>query len=164
MLETYFGNMFDRTTSDPFRNYSGATRFTDNGYPDVDRRGSDRGARYISDLGDSSPGSLILKSTPILLAPAPGPDSKRTGITVEKKKCCPVVEEEEEEDEDCVQGAVDYLNNLPKPADFDTWLDTHGRFDTGYNWKTGLEWRVFFDTVLNLPDHILIADGTLEVV
>ena len=46
----------------------------------------------------------------------------------------------------------------------DTWLDTTGRFDTGYNWKTGPEWRAFFDTVLNLPDHILIADGTLEVV
>lgn len=45
----------------------------------------------------------------------------------------------------------------------DTWLDTSGRFDTGYNWKTGPEWRAFFDNTLNLPDHILIADGTLEV-
>jgi len=45
----------------------------------------------------------------------------------------------------------------------DTWMDTSGRFDTGYNWKTGPEWRAFFDNTLNLPDHILIADGILEV-
>jgi hypothetical protein len=45
----------------------------------------------------------------------------------------------------------------------DTWLNTTGRFDSGYNWKTGAEWRSFFDNSLNLPDHILVNVGSLEV-
>ncbi len=74
----YFGNRFNRANPYPYRNYSGTTQFTSNGYSYLDRRVSDRGTRYISDLGDSYPGSVRLKSTPSLLSPSPGPDSDNT--------------------------------------------------------------------------------------
>ena len=44
----------------------------------------------------------------------------------------------------------------------DTWTDESQ--DPDYNWKTGVEWRAFFDNTFNLPDHILVRVGTLEVV
>jgi len=43
----------------------------------------------------------------------------------------------------------------------DTWTDESQ--DPDYNWKTGAEWRTFFDNTLNLSDHILVRVGTLEV-
>ncbi len=43
----------------------------------------------------------------------------------------------------------------------DTWTDISQRPE--YNWKTGVEWRSFFDNTLNLPDHILVRVGTFEV-
>jgi hypothetical protein len=36
------------------------------------------------------------------------------------------------------------------------------RFDAGYNWKTLAEWRTFLDG-LGLTGHVLIADGSFEV-
>ena len=116
MSITYYGNRFNRTTPDPFRNYSGITQFTTNGYTDLDRRVSDRGTRYISDLGDSYPGTVILKSTPSLLSPAPGPNSKRTGISVEDARCCQIIEEEK--DQACIDREVDFLNDLPSPEEY----------------------------------------------
>jgi len=118
MLVAYFGNVFNRTTPDPFRNYSGDTQFTDNGLSDVDRRGSDRGIRFISDAGDTYPGSVILKSTPSLLAPAPGPESKRTAMWMLQAECCPD-QIEEEPDVDCIEDTVDYLNDLPTPSNYE---------------------------------------------
>ena len=50
---------FKRTTPDPYNNVSGETQFTLNGFSDIDRRTSDRGSRFISDSGDSHPGSVI---------------------------------------------------------------------------------------------------------
>ncbi len=66
---TYFGNIFKRTTPDPYNNVSGETQFTLNGFSDIDRRISDRGSRFISDSGDSHPGELILRVTPTMQPP-----------------------------------------------------------------------------------------------
>ena len=54
-----FYKRFKRTTPDPYNNVSGETQFTSNGFSDIDRRISDRGSRFISDSGDSHPGSVI---------------------------------------------------------------------------------------------------------
>ncbi len=39
----------------------------------------------------------------------------------------------------------------------DVWLNPRhaSSHDPGYNWKTGAEWREFFDNTLNLPNHVL---------
>ncbi len=117
MWVTYYGNRFNRANPDPFNNSLGSTQFTINGYSDLDRRVSDRGTRYISDLGDSYPGTVRLKSTPSLLSPAPGPDSKRTGIIRDQLPCCPSIIEEEE-DIVCIDREVDFLNDLPTPEEY----------------------------------------------
>ena len=81
---SYFGNIFPRDNPDPYNNSSPiGTQFTDNGYGDLDRRVSDRGILYISDQGDSSPGSVRLKSTPSLGTASPGPDSENTGANAD---------------------------------------------------------------------------------
>ena len=120
MSITYYGNLFKRTTSDPYNNSSGSTLFTNNNYSDIDRRTSDRGTRFVSDQGDTYPGGVILKSTPTLFDPSSGPNSDRTGVFPERPGCCPVVESEP--DEDCIDDTVDFLNGLPTPSDYSDWL------------------------------------------
>ncbi len=118
---TYYGNLFSRANTDPYRNsHPSGTQFRINGYSDVDRRWSDRGNLYVSDINDNHPGNVKLKSTPILGVAAPGPDSLRTGIIEPAKPCCdgviPPVDEEDERD--CVADAKNFLDSLPSPDEY----------------------------------------------
>ena len=77
---TYYGTMFPRANPDPYNNRGPTnTQFTINGFSDIDRRWADRGSLYVSDVGDNYPGGTILKSTPYLYDPNPGPNSIMDG-------------------------------------------------------------------------------------
>jgi hypothetical protein len=121
--------LFPRANPDPYRNSSITnTQFRLNGYSDIDRRWTDRGSLYISDLGDSYPGSVILKSTPTLLASTRGPDSIMDGQQgFGPRQCCGGTEEEQEEEQTCVEEVKDFLDSLPSPDEYGEWLlDEHG--------------------------------------
>lgn len=63
------GDNVYRTTPDPYNNTSGETLYTAYNFSDIDRRETDRGIRYISDLGDRHPGTLVVSSTPVMSQP-----------------------------------------------------------------------------------------------
>ena len=122
---TYYGNLFSRANTDPYHNSNPVnTQYLINGYSDIDRRESDRGSLYVSDINDNPPGDLRLKSgvsgldTPTLQVAAPGPDSLRTGYFEPAKPCCSQQEEEEDDEDPC-----DFLNSLPTPSEYKQQLD-----------------------------------------
>ncbi|MFW9874463.1 MAG: hypothetical protein ACFFG0_15260, partial [Candidatus Thorarchaeota archaeon] len=109
------------------------------------------GSLYVSDLGDSYPGSVILKSTPFLYSPFPGPGSIMDGQqSYGPKICCRDTEEgeeEEEEEPECVEVAQDFLNSLPSPMDYRQWLlDTYGLIGYLCNYHPVTVWHYTFVT------------------
>ncbi len=125
---TYYGNLFERANPDPYNNRNPVnTQFRLNGYSDIDRRWSDRGTLYIADGNDNHPGTVRLKSTPILGVAAPGPNSLRTGYFEPGQTCCGGrrTEEKDEEElyEECIVGSLDFLDSLPTPSEYTEQLD-----------------------------------------
>jgi len=131
---TYYGNLFSRANPDPYRNSSPSnTQYTLGGFTDLDRRWVDRGNLYPSDLGDSHPGVVRLKTSPTLGVAAPGPNSLLSGrYGTFRKQCCsqredPEDEEDEETEVNCVSDSKNFLNSLPTPQEYmDQLLDSEG--------------------------------------
>ena len=112
--------MFPRANPDPYNNRGPTnTQFTINGFSDIDRRWADRGSLYVSDVGDNYPGGTILKSTPYLYDPNPGPNSIMDGQNSYGSKICCQKEEEEDEDElTCIEQTKNFLDSLPSPDEY----------------------------------------------
>ena len=113
--------MFRRANTDPYFNrLPAATQYILGGFSDIDRRATDRGNLYVSDINDSHPGNVRLKVTPVLGVASPGPASGRTGYYQPPKPCCGQWRppEDDEDERDCIADVKNFLDSLPSPDEY----------------------------------------------
>ena len=118
--------MFRRANTDPYFNrLPAATQYILGGFSDIDRRATDRGNLYVSDINDSHPGNVRLKVTPVLGVASPGPASGRTGYYQPPKPCCGQWRppEDDEDERDCIADVKNFLDSLPSPDEYTEQLE-----------------------------------------